>query len=71
MIVASEIERMSAAERLQAIELLWSSISCSGNSVDSPAWHGDILAARRAKVDAGEGRFLSLTELRSRLGSDS
>ena len=67
MIAPSEIERMSVEERLQAIELLWNSISRLGESVASPEWHGEILAARRAKVDAGQGQFLSISELRERL----
>ena len=67
MIAPSEIERMSVEERLQAIELLWNSISRQGDSVISPAWHGEVLSARRAKVEAGEGRFLSLSELRDRV----
>ncbi len=67
MIALSEIQRMSVEERLQAIELLWDSISRLGDAVGSPAWHGEILSARRAKVDAGEGQFLRLSELRDRL----
>lgn len=58
---------MSVLERLQAMELLWSSISRSGDSVSSPEWHKDVLAARRAKVDAGEGSFISIAELRGQL----
>ena len=67
MIAPSEIERMSVEERLQTIELLWNSIARAGESVISPPWHGEVLSARRTKVEAGEGRFLSLTELRDRL----
>lgn len=67
MIVPSEIERMSVEERLEAIELLWNSIARLGESVVSPAWHGEVLSARRAKVEAGEGQFLSLAELRERV----
>ncbi|MEI8313352.1 MAG: addiction module protein [Verrucomicrobiota bacterium] len=58
---------MSVLERLQAMELLWNSISRSSAPVESPAWHQDVLAARRAKVDAGQGSFLSVSELRARL----
>ena len=67
MIGPDEIERMSVGERLQAMELLWNSISRSAETVESPAWHGEVLSARRAKVDAGEGQFLSISELRKRL----
>ena len=68
MIAAAEIERMSIAERLQAMELLWNSISRSEASVSSSSWHQDVLLARRAKVDSGEGQFLSISDLRERLG---
>jgi putative addiction module component (TIGR02574 family) len=67
MIGPAEIERMSVEERLQAIELLWDSISRPGDAVSSPEWHGKVLAARRAKVDHGNGQFLSISELRDRL----
>ena len=67
MIAASEIERMSVEERLQTIEILWKSISHCDDSLESPAWHREILEARRAKVDSGKGVFLSIAELRSRL----
>ncbi len=54
-------------QRLQAIELLWDLVSRLGDAVASPAWHGEILSARRANVEAGEGQFLSLAEVRERL----
>jgi hypothetical protein len=71
MIAASDIERMTVEERLQAIELLWTSISRMDDSVRSPDWHGEVLAARRAQVNAGEGQFLSMSQLRERLKSAS
>ncbi|MFM8365551.1 MAG: addiction module protein [Verrucomicrobiota bacterium] len=60
---------MSLTERLQAMELLWRSFSDSENEVPSPDWHEEVLSARLSKVEAGEGNFLSLTELKSRLSS--
>jgi len=71
MLAVSDIDQMSTVERLQAIELLWTSISRSTDVVSSPDWHQDILSARRAKVDAGEGSFLSISELRARLHQDN
>ncbi len=67
MIASSEIESMSVEERLQAIEQLWDSVSRLGEAVASPAWHGEVLAARRARVEAGDGQFLSIAEVRERL----
>ena len=62
-----EIESMTVTERLQAIELLWASVSRTQSQISSPAWHGDVLDAHREKVEAGQGVFLSLSELRNRL----
>ena len=67
MIRVAEIERMSLEERLQAMELLWSSIARTPDAVDSPNWHNDILADRLAKMERGEGEFLTLAQLKDRL----
>jgi len=58
---------MSLEERLQAMELLWSSIARTPEAVDSPDWHNEILAGRLAKMERGEGEFLTLAQLKDRL----
>jgi putative addiction module component (TIGR02574 family) len=64
----ADIESMSTQERLQAMELLWKSLANDGgHHVATPAWHAQVHSARRAKVEAGQGRFLSLDELKKRL----
>jgi hypothetical protein len=70
VIVASDIEKMTLAQRLQAMELLWESISFSPEKVKSPAWHGRVLAARRVKIDAGKGNFLTIKQLKARLAKN-
>ncbi len=37
------------------------------DAVPSPAWHGEILAARMAKIERGEAEFLTVPELKERL----
>jgi hypothetical protein len=50
------------------MELLWKShAKDGGRQVATPAWHAQVLSARRAKVEAGQGEFLSLDELKKRL----
>jgi putative addiction module component (TIGR02574 family) len=71
MIEAVEIERMSVAERLQAMELLWRSMTREPDKVKSPAWNGKVLAQRLAKVEAGKGQFLTLRQLKQRLARRS
>ena len=67
MLEASEIEKMSVAERLRAIEQLWESVSKSDSNVPSPEWHGDVLSERKRQAKAGEARFLTLQELKARM----
>ena len=71
MIEAVEVERMSVAERLQAMELLWRSMTREPDQLKSPAWHGRVLAQRLAKVEAGNGQFLTLPQLKQRLARRS
>ena len=67
MIQAADIQQLSLEEQLQAMELLWASLSRTPNSVPSPDWHGDVLAERMAKIERGEGEFLSIPQLKERL----
>ena len=67
MIQAAEIEQMSLEERLQTMELLWVSLALTPDAVPSPDWHGDVLAARLAKIERGEGEFLTIPQVKKRL----
>jgi hypothetical protein len=67
MIGTLEIEQMSRTEKVQAMELLWRSMSATPDKVESPGWHKKILAKRLAKVEAGKGEFLTLAQLKRRL----
>ncbi len=69
MIAESDIETMTPVERLQAMEMLWRSFSSSGQEIPSPEWHGDILSSRLAKVEAGQGSFLTIPQMKARLAS--
>ncbi len=62
-----EMSRLSKAERLQAMEWLWASLAKEQQDIESPEWHGEVLAARKAKVDSGEAEFLSVAQLKERL----
>ena len=66
-----EVSRLSKAERLQAMEWLWASLSKEQRDLESPEWHGEVLAARKAKADAGEAQFLSVEQVKERLHGQS
>ncbi|MBI3877977.1 MAG: addiction module protein [Verrucomicrobia bacterium] len=67
MIQAADIDRMDVQERLQAMELLWASLSRTPEVVPSPDWHGAVLADRLAKIKRGEAQLLTLAEVKARL----
>jgi len=67
MIGALEIEQMSRTEKLQAMELLWRSMSAAPDKLESPSWHKKVLQQRLAKVVAGKGEFFTVAQLKKRL----
>ena len=67
MIAAAEIEKMTVEEKLDAMELLWKSISRQPDQVPSPRWHGEIISERLAKIENGKAKFLTIEEARDRL----
>ena len=69
MIESSQIERMSVTERLKVMDQLWDSLNRNDSEIPSPDWHKDVLADRKARAERGEAKFLTLTQLRSRLRS--
>ena len=52
------LEKMTLAEKLQAMELLWADISRKPGELPSPAWHRDVLDERRSLVAEGKLKFL-------------
>lgn len=67
MFASSDIQRLTPAERFQVMEMIWESFADAPEQVPSPNWHGDILAGRLAKVEAGKGNFLTVEQLKQRL----
>jgi hypothetical protein len=62
------VAEMSIPQRLSAMEELWESLRGAEDEVSSPDWHKDVLEARRVRVESGEAQFLTLDEVRKRLG---
>ncbi|MET0356491.1 MAG: addiction module protein [Cellvibrio sp.] len=61
----SDIEKMSASEKLQAIESLWDSLLDEQVEVVSPPWHEQLLKARTAKIQDGSATYISLEALKN------
>lgn len=66
----TEIKKMTANEKIQAIEALWDSLLIDEPSLSSPEWHEDILKKREAKIKNGSADFISLDELKKETVND-
>ena len=67
MLKHAEILKMSATERLQAMEQLWDTLNREPQRTPSPDWHKDVLHDREGRAERGEAKFLTLQQLRNRL----
>ena len=61
MTTAIQLERMTRAEKLQAMEALWIDLSRDEASVESPSWHHAVLKETEARVAAGQEQLADWT----------
>jgi hypothetical protein len=52
-----QLDQMSVEEKIQTMEQLWDSLSQVPANLETPDWHGEILAERAAAVERGEDGF--------------
>ncbi len=57
---------MSHAEQLQTMELLWDVLCQTEDAPQSPVWHQSVLAERKAGIESGRAKFLSIDEVKRR-----
>ena len=48
---------MTLHEKLAAMEALWEDLVRSPESIESPAWHEEVLDERRQRIADGKARF--------------
>lgn len=52
------LDKMSVAEKLRAMEMLWADLSRNESEFESPAWHEDVLRDREERVKSGKESFI-------------
>ncbi|HVU37570.1 MAG TPA: addiction module protein [Opitutales bacterium] len=57
MALTLQVDRMSAEEKLRAIEELWVSLRKREDDIPVPQWHKDLLDARERESKQGRARF--------------
>lgn len=65
------LKQMSRPEKVRLMEEIWQDLSADEQKVESPSWHGKIIAERVAKVEEGKATFLTLEQLEARLATRS
>lgn len=63
----AEINKMNIHEKLQAMENLWNSLIADESEIESPEWHKEILEQRLNKIENGTAKFISLSELKTKI----
>ena len=71
MDITLPLDQMTTAEKLRAMEALWSDLCQDEDKLPSPAWHEDVLKEREERVKSGEEALLdwetTKKQLRDRL----
>ena len=63
-----DIAAMPVTEKLRLMESLWDSFCLEmKDDASSPSWHGDVLAERLRRLDAGEETVTPWNEAKQRM----
>ena len=52
-----QIDQMTIAQKLRAMEELWDDLRTRAESVPMPQWHKDLLDERERLIASGEAQF--------------
>jgi putative addiction module component (TIGR02574 family) len=66
MIAEADILKMTKAERLEAINMIWDTLD---DDIEPPAWHKEVLEERMREIEAGKATYYTLDELTARLNA--
>ena len=64
---ALPLDKMTAEDKLAAMERLWDDLCRSPESVPSPPWHEDVLSAREKRIQEGRATFATFEEAKERI----
>ncbi len=53
-----DLEKLTKAEKLRAMEELWQDLSEPDEEFESPAWHGEVLKERESRLREGKDEFI-------------
>jgi len=65
--LATEISRLTPAEKLQLVEALWDELAAGEDRLPIPAWHDALLREDQARYDANPTEGASWVEVKARI----
>jgi putative addiction module component (TIGR02574 family) len=67
MDISLPLDKMTNLDKIAAIEKIWDDLCRDPETVPSPAWHKDVLAAREKEIDEGRAKFTSFDRTKERI----
>ena len=67
MKLALNLDQMTVADKLTAMERLWEDLGRTPEAVPSPSWHEEVLSARETRISKGKAAFAPLEEVKERI----
>ena len=67
MITMLPLKKMTTAQKLRAMEELWSDLTRDEGKVESPAWHLEAVRATGQRVRSGQERLIPWEEAKKSL----
>jgi len=67
MSIELPLDKMSVAEKLATMEIIWARLCSQPVDLSSPSWHKKILDERTRRLDSGEAKVSDWSEAKKRL----
>jgi hypothetical protein len=61
------LDKMTVAEKLRALETIWTDLQRTPEEVPSPSWHSEVLRARQDRVREEKAHFGDWKEAKRRI----
>ena len=65
--VAVDLDSLSRPQKVELLEALWLDLTRDGDEVESPRWHGQVLADRVRLTESGSEQFVDWNGAKEKL----
>ncbi len=67
MKITLPLQEMTVEEKLLVMEELWDNLLHASAEIPSPSWHGDVLRARKLRVQEGKSIYPDWPQAKKRI----